>query len=204
MEDPHPWAHYWTDTVAGKAVYALHQGIGAAADIAREHGMERAFCIAPTASCSYRYLDTRGFTTAPEIAPPIAGCVDRDSGTFGVESFDYGNVEIAEEVGWDNYSRAVNGLVSLYQETGLFHGYSFNSWSDVVVYDRAFLQNWLDSSQTSLYYSLQVLSDTQRKDDAYAALDDSFKSMFGLDDSEVIEETVACEIEAAFCAACAE
>jgi hypothetical protein len=156
------------------------------------------------ASCSYRYLDKKGFTTTPEIAPPIARAVDRDSGTFGVESFDYGNVEIAEEVGWDNYSRAVNGLVSLYQETGLFHGYSFNSWSDVVVYDRAFLQNWLDSSQTSLYYSLQVLSDTQRKDDAYAALDDSFKSMFGLDDSEVIEETVACDIEAAFCAVCAE
>jgi hypothetical protein len=121
-----------------------------------------------------------------------------------VESFDYGEVEIAEEVGWENYLRTANGIVSLYQETGLFHGYSFNSWSDVVVYDRAFLQNWLDSSQTSLYYSLQVLSDTQRKDDAYAALDDSFKSMFGLDNNEVIEETVACEIEAAFCAACSE
>jgi len=71
MDDPHPWAHYWTDTVAGKAVHALYKGIDSAADIAREHGMERAFAIAPTASCSYRYLDTRGFTTAPEIAPPI-------------------------------------------------------------------------------------------------------------------------------------
>jgi hypothetical protein len=202
--DLRDWETKWFDTIAGQIVWKIDNAIEDAAAVARSYGMERAFCIAPTASCSYRYLDKKGFTTTPEIAPPIARAVDRDSGTFGVESFDYGNVEIAEEVGWDNYSRAVNGLVSLYQETGLFHGYSFNSWSDVVVYDRAFLQNWLDSSQTSLYYSLQVLSDTQRKDDAYAALDDSFKSMFGLDDSEVIEETVACDIEAAFCAACAE
>jgi hypothetical protein len=198
------WEQTWDNTLAGQIVLRLDEAIQAAAEVANAHGMDRAFCIAPTASCSYRYLDKKGFTTTPEIAPPIARTVDRDSGTFGVESFDYGKVEIAEEVGWENYLRTANGIVSLYQETGLFHGYSFNSWSDVVVYDRAFLQNWLESSQTSLYYSLQVLSDTQRKDDAYAALDDSFKSMFGLDDSEVIEETVACEINAGFCASCAE
>ena len=202
--DLRAWETKWCDTIAGHIVWKLDDAIEDAAAVARGYGMERAFCIAPTASCSYRYLDKKGFTTTPEIAPPIARTVDRDSGTFGVESFDYGEVEIAEKVGWENYSRMANGLVSLYQETGLFHGYSFNSWSDVVIYDRAFLQNWLDSSQTSLYYSLQVLSDTQRKDDAYAALDDSFKSMFGLDDNEVIEEAVACEIEAAFCAACSE
>jgi hypothetical protein len=204
IDDPHPWCHHWTDTAAGKAVYALNKGIVAASKIAREHGMERAFCIAPTASCSYRYLDTLGFTTAPEIAPPVGRLVDRDSGSFGVEQFDYGNVETAEEVGWDNYLRVANGIVALYQRSGLFHGYSFNSWSDVVVYDRAFLQNWLDSPQTSLYYSLQVLSDTQRKDDAYAALDDSFKSMFGLDDNETIGDAVACDISDGFCSSCAE
>jgi hypothetical protein len=202
--DLRDWETKWFNTIAGQIAWKLDNAIEDAAAVARGYGMDRAFCIAPTASCSYRYLDKKGFTTTPEIAPPIARTVDRDSGTFGVESFDYGEVEIAEEVGWENYLRTANGIVSLYQETGLFHGYSFNSWSDVVVYDRAFLQDWLESSQTSLYYSLQVLSDTQRKDDAYAALDDSFKSMFGLDDSEVIEETVACEIEAAFCAACAE
>ena len=56
-------------------------------------------------------------------------------------------------------------------KTGLLHGYSFNSWSDVVAYDNAFVQEWLDSPQTSLYYSLQVMDDTQDKTDAYAALD---------------------------------
>ncbi len=203
--DPHPWVHHWKDTMAGEAVWQLDQGIQKAAEIAREHGMERAFCIAPTASCSYRYLDTRGFTTAPEIAPPIGRIVDRDSGTFGVETFDYGDVEIAAEVGWANYKRVANGIVSLYQRTGLFHGYSFNSWSDMVIYDEAFLRDWLESSQTSLYYSLQVLPDTQRKDDAYAALDDDFKSMFGLDEeSEADGSSASCNLEAGFCAACAE
>ena len=203
IDDPHPWSHYWKDTVAGKAVYALYQGIDAAADIAREHEMERAFCIAPTASCSYRYLDTRGFTTTPEIAPPIARTVDRDSGTFGVESFDYGEVETAAEVGWEAFFKAANGLVQLYQRTGLFHGYSFNSWSDIVNYDEVFLKDWLDSPQTSLYYSLQVLPDTQRKDDAYAALDDDFKSMFGLNE-ETDQDSASCSVEAGFCAACSE
>ena len=40
-----------------------------------------------------RMLD--GFTCTPEIAPPVARTVDRDSGTFGVETYEYGGVEIA-------------------------------------------------------------------------------------------------------------
>jgi hypothetical protein len=203
-ENHQEWAACWFDHPAGEAVEAIYNGINAAAIVAREAGMERAFCIAPTASCSYRYLDSKGFTTTPEIAPPIARLVDRDSGTFGVESFDYGEVEIAAEVGWEAYKLVADELVRMYQNTGLFHGYSFNSWSDLVIYDEAFLKNWLESSQTSLYYSLQVLPDTQRKDDAYAALDDEFKSMFGLSDTEPLEETVSCDIGAGFCAACAE
>jgi hypothetical protein len=203
-DDPHPWCHYWHEQPAGRAAKAIRDGIEAAAKIAREHGMERAFCIAPTASCSYRYLDKKGFTTAPEIAPPIGRLVDRDSGTFGVESFDYGEVEIAAEVGWEAFFKVANNIVKLFQNTGLFHGYSINHWSDQVIYSKEFLRTWLESPQTSLYYALQVTPETQRKDDAYAALDDSFKTMFGLDDSEAEEETVSCSLDAGFCSACAE
>ena len=151
----------------------LKAGIEAAAEIAKANKMERAFAIAPTASCSYRYQDLEGFTTCPEIAPPIARQVDRDSGTFGVQSFDYGPVEIASEVGWENYKRVADGIIRLYERTGLLHGYSFNSWSDVVTYDEAFIEEWLDSPQTSLYYSLQVMGDTQDKSNVYAALDEA-------------------------------
>ncbi len=151
----------------------INAGIQAAAHTARLNNMDRAFAIAPTASCSYRYKDIDGYTTCPEIAPPIARQVDRDSGTFGVQSFDYGPVEIASEVGWEDYKRVADGIVSLLDKTGLLHGYSFNSWSDVVTYNEQFIEEWLDSPQTSLYYSLQVMGDVQDKSSAYAALDEA-------------------------------
>ena len=150
----------------------IRNGVNIAADIARSHNMARAFAIAPTASCSYRSKDLDGFTATPEIAPPISRTVDRDSGTFGVQTYDYGEVEIASEVGWDAYKRVADGLMTMLNNTGLLHGYSFNSWSDVVTYDNAFIEEWLRSPQTSLYYSLQVMGDTQDKSDAYAALKD--------------------------------
>jgi len=181
-----------------KIVKHLQQGIDAAAEVAMAAGMMRAFAIAPTASCSYRYTDRAGYTTAPELAPPIGRTVDRDSSTFGVEQFDYGNVETAEEVGWVDYKRVVDGIMRIVNRTGLAHGYSFNSWSDVVVYDEAFVLEWLDSPQTSLYYSLQVMQDTQAKDDALAALNGTdFKSMFGFelnsdDDFDPYNDPSAC------------
>ncbi len=159
------------DGIAGELATQLKLGIEAAAQVARNHNMVRAFAIAPTASCSYKSKDLDGYTCTPEIAPPIARSVDRDSGTFGVEHFDYGDVEIASEVGWHAYKFVADQLMIMYQNTGLLHGYSFNSWSDVVTYDRNFVEEWLLSPQTSLYYSLQVMGDVQDKTDAYAALD---------------------------------
>ena len=160
-------------TPAYELVVALAAGIEQAAGIARVHNMVRAFAIAPTASCSYRSKDLDGFTATPEIAPPISRTVDRDSGTFGVQTYNYGDVEIASEVGWENYKRVADGIMTLLDRTGLLHGYSFNSWSDVVTYDNAFIEEWLASPQTSLYYSLQVMGDVQDKSSAYAALEES-------------------------------
>ena len=160
-------------TVAFTLVEKLNEGIKEAAVIANRRHMVRAFAIAPTASCSYRSRDLDGFTCTPEIAPPIAQTVDRDSGTFGVETFEYGGVEIASEVGFDAYKRVADGIMKLLDNTGLLHGYSFNWWSDMVTMDEAFIGEWLESPQTSLYYSLQVMGDVQDKSDAYAALKDS-------------------------------
>lgn len=170
----------------------LEKAIAAAAQVARFNNMERAFTIAPTASCSYRYKDPDGYTVTPEIAPPIARHVDRDSGTLGVISVDYGPVEIAAEVGWEAYKSVADGIMTMLDRTGLLHGYSFNSWSDVVTYDEAFIQDWLDSPQTSLYYALQVMPDTLRKDDASAILDDDYKGIFDFQEDDQ------------FCSSCAE
>ena len=160
-------------TAAYELVHQFHVGIESAAAMARSHNMVRAFAIAPTASCSYRSKDLDGYTCTPEIAPPISRTVDRDSGTFGVQTYNYGDVEIASEVGWANYKRVADGIMTMLNRTGLLHGYSFNSWSDVVTYDEAFIEEWLESPQTSLYYSLQVMGDVQDKSSAYAALDES-------------------------------
>ena len=152
--------------------FNLMLGIHRAADIAEENNMVRAFAIAPTASCSYKSESLDGFTATPEIAPPIGRWVDRDSGTFGVQRYKYGDVEIASEVGWTAYKKVADQIMIMLDNTGLLHGYSFNSWSDVVTYDNTFVEEWLDSPQTSLYYSLQVMGDTQDKSSAYAALDE--------------------------------
>jgi len=192
---------------ASRIVSAIRGGFQAAAEVARSANMDRAFAIAPTASCSYRYTDRAGYTTAPEIAPPIGRTVDRDSSTFGVQQFDYGNVETAEEVGWENYFRSVNGIVQMMHDTGLSHGYSFNSWSDVVQYNEEFIQDWLASPQTSLYYSLQVMQNTQAKDDAMAALDEKFDDLFDFsgisDDSDAVPDLNQFN-DPTMCVGCAE
>ena len=183
------------DGYAGLAARELFLGIENAANIARENHMERAFAIAPTASCSYRSRDLDGFTATPEIAPPISRVVDRDSGEFGVEQVNYGNVEIASEVGWESYKKVADQIMIMLDKTGLLHGYSFNSWSDMVTYDEAFIEEWLNSPQTSLYYALQVMNDTQDKTDAYAALDQTDVDSYLADIMSNKPDELACDCQ---------
>ena len=182
-----------------KLVKSLQSAIDQAAEIAKQYRMDRAFCIAPTASCSYRYTDREGFTTTPEIAPPIDRLVDRDSATFGVTQVYYGNVEIAEEVTWNTWNRVADGIVRMFQSTDLFHGYSYNTWSDVpeVKYTPEFVETWLASPQTSMYYSMQVMAGTQTKDSVEGIDDD-----FVFDFSDIEDES--CSTDEPFCSSCAE
>jgi hypothetical protein len=179
----------WTPALCLAREFAC--AVAGAANVARDAGMDRAFTIAPTASCSYNYQDLEGFTTTPEIAPPISRQVDRDSGTFGVQSYDYGEVEIASTVGWDAYKSVADGICQIFTDTGLFHGYSFNSWSDAITYDNRFIEDWFNSPQTSLYYALQVMPDTLRKDDVTSILDEDYHDIFGIEEDN-------------FCFSCAE
>ena len=200
--------HNCQNPTALRIVEAIDSGIKASAQVARQYNMDRAFAIAPTASCSYRYKDRKGFTTTPEIAPPIGRKVDRDSETFGTTSFFYGDVQTAEDVGFEVYFRVANGIMELLNRTGLAHGYSFNWWSDQMVMSEDFIQQWMDSPQTSLYYALQTKMGAMAKDDAMAALDGQWETTFNftdLDDSE--EEAV--DFAALFndptgCVGCAE
>ena len=68
-------------------------------------------------------LQKRGsgrYTCTPEIAPPISQTVDRDSGTFGVQTYNYGDVEVASKVGWEAYKRVVDGIMRLYNKLDFF------------------------------------------------------------------------------------
>ena len=127
--------------------------VAGAAQIARAANMEEPSQSLQPPPASYQYKDLDGFTTAPEIAPPISRSVDRDSGTFGVQSFEYGDVEIASEVGWDVYKKVADEICRTYEEHWFVPWVHFNSWSDVVTYDQAFINDWFDSPQTSLYYA---------------------------------------------------
>ena len=80
-------------------------------------------------------------------------------------------------------------------DTGLFHGYSFNSWSDVCTYDENFIRDWLESPQTSLYYALQVQPGTLAKDDVTSIMDDDYKDIFELEEWAQEDQ---------FCSSCAE
>jgi hypothetical protein len=132
--------------------------------------MVRAFAIAPTASCSYRSQDADGYTCYPEIAPPIARTVDRDSGTFGVQTYNYGDVEIASEVGWD----------ALQTCSRWNHASLPNQWTSPWILISIGGQIWLSWMRTSLKsglglhkllsITLQVMGDVQDKTNAYAAI----------------------------------
>jgi len=160
-------------TKPGAISEALQEGFQRAAKVAQEHGMSRAFTVAPTASCAYRYQDREGYTTTPEIAPPVSRAVDRDSSTLGVQSYEFNpKCEIAEEVGWDTFFTLNCEWQRMMDSTGMAHAISMNWWSDMTTMDRSFMARWINSPLKSLYYSLQVMPDTQDKSDIYAAIKD--------------------------------
>lgn len=143
---------------------ALVEGFDRAAKVAKAHNMVRAFTVAPTASCSYKGRDRHGYTTAPEIAPPIDRQITRLSETMQEIDVDYHpDCEIAEEVGWETYFNLVDQWMRLMDLTGLGHSISSNWWSDKVVMDRAFLERWFKSHWKSLYYAQPVTPRLQDK-----------------------------------------
>lgn len=161
--------------VRPSALYIARQiadGYKFAADVARRHQMGRAFTIAPTASCSYRYRDRERFTTAPEISPPNCNPrtkeVDRDSGTFGVVRYEYHPAtETAASVPWDVQYRLMKAWQRLMDTTGLAHAISFNIWDKCPI-DEAFIKDWLESPLKTTYYRLVTQQDALDKSSVWA------------------------------------
>ena len=122
----------------------LQEGIREPERIAKSHNMVRAFLIAPTASCSYRSTDRAGFTCTPEIALQFLELLTETPVPLSVQTYEYGDVEIASDVVLRYaYKRVMMRVMTTLEKTGLLHGYSFNSWSDMVVYDTDFIEEYV-------------------------------------------------------------
>lgn len=179
----------------------LRQAYAAAAEVARSYNMERAFVIAPTASCSFEQYDRQGWTTAPEIAPPVSHQVERDSDVEELTRADYHpDVEIAIDVGFDLHFRLNAAWQALMDETGLAHAISTNWWSDVVVMDEELLERWLDSPMKSLYYAWRVRPNVQDKSTIVTPESLGYE---GEAEAKAEALTPACSLEED-CTACAE
>jgi len=143
--------------VATRAVLYLLQGYLRAAKIAKAYGMERAFTIAPTATSSFNYRDAQGYVTTPNIAPPIARSVLRDSQEFGLLEADYHpDCETAAEVGFDVYFRLACCFQRAMNLTGLAHAISFDVWDQQPI-NEGFILRWLKSPLWTTYYRTATL-----------------------------------------------
>ena len=169
------WA--WSMDKAEQIALALLEGFQQAAAVAKAYGMERAFTIAPTASCSYRYRDREGYTTAPEISPPnchpITKEVDRDSGTFGVMTYQYHpNTETAASVEWDTQWRLLKAWQMYMESTGLAHSISANIWDKQPITDE-WLKDWWESPLVTTYYRLITQQASVNKSTVWNQCDDA-------------------------------
>lgn len=144
--------------------WTLYKAYQESAKVARKYKMDRAFTIAPTANCSFKYKDREFYVTTPEIAPPVDINVERDSQTMGVIEVDYHpDCQIASQVGWNVYYR-LNKCWQMYMDsTGLAHSISTNWWSDRIQMNKDFISDWLKSPLKSLYYAWQVSPQVQDK-----------------------------------------
>ena len=141
--------------VSNKIAWDLFMGYAAASSLARKYKLDRAFCIAPTASSSFAHEDLIGFTTAPEIAPPVYQKVERLSQILDGEGhiYDYGAVETAESVGWLDIWTMYESWQTLMDLTGLAHSISFNILEDM---DTHGFNRWSKGPLLTTYYRLEI------------------------------------------------
>ena len=119
----YPEGDYIVTPEARKIVKALQDGINAAADIARKTWTERLqlhlLQVALIATETEQAIQRPPNWHLPSGALLIGTALHLASNQFF-----YGEVETAEQVGWDNYKRVVDGIMEMLNRTGLAHGYS--------------------------------------------------------------------------------
>lgn len=190
-------------TTAYKAVNLatqIYEGYQAAARVAKQHGMVRAFAVAPNASMSFRHRDSAGYTTAPNIEPPEDVEVERDSETTEpLVAFYPPNVQTKQDVAFSTYWRLGIAWQRMMNSTGLAHAMSFNVWSSQPV-TREFIENyWLPSPLKTLYYRTPV--DQQAFDKSRIVGHEDIEDLKDVYWGQ-LEQPEACGIQQDYCEAC--
>lgn len=139
-----------------KLAEALVNAYQAAANIAKEAGLERAFTIAPTQSCAYRYTDLEGNTACKNIYPPLAARVRRTSYTVKelAKWYYHGEVEtiqsVVESESPEFLSRLVRTWQALMNTTGMAHSISHDLYYKI---DEEWLDSFIDNpNDITVYY----------------------------------------------------
>jgi len=184
-------------STADLIVEYLIEAFDASAKVARQHGMERAFTIAPTATSAYKHRDADGYTTAPEISAPVANPitkeVDRDSGTFGVIRYQFHlDTETTSDIPWELQYRLMIAWQRLMDSTGLAHAISFNIWDKATI-DEEFVKSFMSSPLWTTYYRLKT---------DMSALDKSTVLTVKLEERDDEKTNEVCLISNPGCSAC--
>lgn len=146
---------------------ALYKGYSRAGAMALDRGYERVFAIAPTASVSYRNTDLRGYTTAPEISPPVCNYETKlvrrtNEKEFLVRQYP-SDVEVADrDVSWQEYDELVTLWQQMQNQDGLGHSISHNWWTTKPT-TKENLQEFMDSERLTSYYVWPVEVDVADK-----------------------------------------
>lgn len=149
---------------------SFRTGYGMASVLFKLHGFERAFTIEPTATCSYKQTDLYGYTTTPEISPPVCHPVTKvtrrlsEVAEGGYQDYQYPpNVEVAGvDVDDEVYTRLCCAFQVMMNDTGLAQMISYNWWLTRPI-DKQHFAYWLDSPLQSIYYRWAVSTDNQDK-----------------------------------------
>jgi len=187
------------ESKAQEIAIAIFEGMHRAARVAREHGMSRAFTIAPCARVFTDYKDREGYTATPEISPPTALEVERDSEALGTQVYHFNpKCETAQEVGWPTYYRLVKAWQGMMESTGLAHAISCNIW-DTCEVNEDFIRDWFASPLVTTYYRWTTKAlDAQDKTEILA------EDFFGFDVDPDLGPLVTCNADDQECSSCAE
>lgn len=178
----------------------LYRAYGQVGAIAKGLRYERVFAIAPTASVSYRNFDIEGYTTAPEISPPVCNYQTKlvrrtNENDYMVRQYPP-NVEVADkDVPWQVYDRLVTAWQQMQNQDGLGHSISHNWWMTKPC-TKENLQEFMDSERLTSYYTWPVEVDVADKTNVLlegASKDESFWS----------EEVRTADNDPNYCSACA-